>query len=121
MSTTTPSAHRLSGAPAYVPRNASEDLVRGVVDEELDAFVADASERGHPLPGFVVSTLRAFVRCGMPEHGFIRVHCDACRRDRVVAFSCKRRGVCSSCAGRRMSETAAKLVDAVVPEVPVRQ
>jgi hypothetical protein len=34
-----------------------------VVAEELDAFVAEAGERGHPLPGFVVSTLRDFVTC----------------------------------------------------------
>lgn len=39
----------------------------------------------------------------------------------VVAFSCKGRGVCPSCGGRRMSELAAHLVDHVIPDVPVRQ
>ena len=39
----------------------------------------------------------------------------------VVAFSCKGRGFCPSCGGRRMSELAAQLVDRVIPHVPVRQ
>ena len=38
-----------------------------------------------------------------------------------LAFSCKRRGFCPSCGARRMSQTAAHLVDHVIPHVPVRQ
>jgi hypothetical protein len=39
-----------------------------------------------------------------------------------AAFSCKRRGVCPACgARRRMVETAAHLVDHLIPRVPVRQ
>jgi len=32
--------------------------------------------------------------------GFLRLRCDDCGHDRVVAFSCKERGTCPSCAGR---------------------
>jgi hypothetical protein len=39
----------------------------------------------------------------------------------LVAFSCKGRGFCPSCTSRRMSDTAAHLVDRVLPEAPVRQ
>ena len=42
-------------------------------------------------------------------------------KDRVVPFSCKGRGWCPSCGGRRMADTAAHLVDRVLPWVPVRQ
>ena len=49
------------------------------------------------------------------------MRCDDCGRERLVAFSCKGRGFCPSCGGRRMSDTAAHLVDRVFPEVPVRQ
>ena len=38
-----------------------------------------------------------------------------------MPFSCKGRGFGSSCAGRRMADTAAHLVDRVLPEVPIRQ
>jgi Transposase zinc-binding domain len=39
----------------------------------------------------------------------------------MLTFSCKRRGFCPSCGAKRMSETAAYLVDHVIPSVPVRQ
>ncbi len=39
----------------------------------------------------------------------------------TVAFSCKRRGFCPSCGARRMAESAALLVDEVLPEQPMRQ
>jgi hypothetical protein len=54
-------------------------------------------------------------------HGFLRVHSDACGHDRLVVFSCKGRGLCPSGGGRRMADTAAHLVDRVLPEVPIRQ
>jgi hypothetical protein len=54
-------------------------------------------------------------------NGFVHLKCDRCDHGFVVAFSCKNRGVCSSCAGRRMANAAAHLVDRVLPNVPVRQ
>jgi hypothetical protein len=41
--------------------------------------------------------------------------------DRVVGFSCKKRGCAHRVAERRMAETAAHLVDRVPPHVPMRQ
>jgi hypothetical protein len=38
-----------------------------------------------------------------------------------VGLSCKGRGFCPSCTTRRMHDTAARLVDGVLPHVPVRQ
>ncbi len=43
----------------------------------------------------------------------MRARCGGCGHDRLVAFSCKHRGVCSNCGGRRMSETAARQCDRV--------
>jgi hypothetical protein len=55
-------------------------------------------------------------------HGFARVFCEGCRQDEVVAFSCKGRGFCPSCGTRRVVDTAAFLVDKVIPDdAPVRQ
>ena len=87
------------------------------------AFLAtmDAETDGAGLPRFVVAEVDAFLRCGILAHGFVRLACEACREARLVAFSCKRRGFCLACIGRRMSERAAHLVDAVLPRVPVRQ
>ncbi|MBW1833175.1 MAG: transposase zinc-binding domain-containing protein [Deltaproteobacteria bacterium] len=76
-------------------------------------------ERGTPL--FVKREFQRFVRCGVLAHGFARFRCTDCGTDRLVAFSCKGRGFCPSCGGRRMAERAAHLIDRVLPHVPVRQ
>ena len=55
------------------------------------------------------------------EHGFLRVQCETCHAEHLVAFSCKRRGFCPSCGARRMPESAALLVDEVLPHEPMRQ
>ncbi|MBU0754637.1 MAG: transposase zinc-binding domain-containing protein [Planctomycetes bacterium] len=76
---------------------------------------------GASWPGFVKLELEAYLDCGILARGFCRFQCEQCGRDELVAFSCKGCGFCPSCAGRRMSEEAAHLVDHVLPEVPMRQ
>jgi len=44
------------------------------------------------------------------EHHYHR-DAEPCEEE-LVPFSCKRRGICPSCTGRRMAELAAHLVDA---------
>ncbi|MGH3638866.1 MAG: transposase zinc-binding domain-containing protein [Mycobacterium sp.] len=53
--------------------------------------------------------------------GFARFRCSGCSREILVAFSCKGRGFCPSCCGRRMCERAAHLVDGVLGGLPIRQ
>lgn len=105
----------------YQPRRPEESVLYRVVAENIETFIARQQERGRIVPLFVERELRAFLDCGILARGFVRVHCDICGKDRVVAFSCKNRGFCPSCGGRRMADTAAHLVDHVIPEVPVRQ
>lgn len=38
-----------------------------------------------------------------------------------MVFSCKRLGFCPLCGARRMAESAAHLIDGVIPRVPVMQ
>lgn len=47
--------------------------------------------------------------------------CDSCHKDFLIAFSCKKRGICPSCNTCAMVKTAAHLVENVVPHVAVRQ
>jgi hypothetical protein len=65
--------------------------------------------------------LYAYLDCGILANGFARVHCTSCGRDERVAFSCKGRGFCPSCCGRRMAESATHLAEEVLPAVPIRQ
>ncbi len=107
----------------YAPRDPAADVLHRVVREHLQTFLAEAAHRrdGEAVPRFVEDEFQAFLACGWLAGGFARFQCVGCQAERLVAFSCKGRGFCPSCGGRRMTERAAHLVDHVLPDVPVRQ
>ncbi|HJN77361.1 MAG TPA: transposase zinc-binding domain-containing protein, partial [Myxococcota bacterium] len=89
----------------------------------MESFLelVDADPSGGGLPAHVRAEMERFLKCGILAHGFVRVRCSTCKDDLLVAFSCKGRGFCPSCGGRRMADTAARWVDRVLPDVPWRQ
>src|SRR5437016_8701947 len=111
------------GAASYQPRATEGTVLHRVIREHFETFRAEIAARtdGGGLPHFVEREFREFLTCGVLSRGFARVRCEGCAFERLVPFSCKRRGFCPSCGGRRMAELAAHLVDAVLPHVPVRQ
>ena len=107
---------------SYAPRRPERTALHLVVRERLESFLATVREqRGKDIPHYVEEELRRYLRCGLACHGFLRVVCPACRKEILVAYSCKCRGTCPSCSARRRCGTAAHLVDHVLPDVPVRQ
>jgi hypothetical protein len=95
-----------------------------VVQHHLETFLAEAAQsdpRGYGVPSWVEKDLRAYLRCGILAHGFARLRCSGCGHERLLAFSCKSRGICPSCNTRRMAEVAAHVTDHVLPQLPVRQ
>ena len=86
----------------------------------LDTFAAvvDTGIGGAGLPTFVIDEFDAFLACGILAHGVLRLSCDGCAQEKLVAFSCKRQDICPSCGRRRMAEAAAHPVDQVIPKMP---
>jgi hypothetical protein len=107
----------------YEPRSPNDGAVHRIVLEHLETFLDEARtlDGGRGLPAFVEPSLRKLVECACLGKGFVRVRCSDCGFERLLPFSCTVRGCCSSCAGRRMTEMSAHLVDSVLPIVPVRQ
>ena len=107
----------------YRPRDAEHTVLHQVIALHLEAFLDAVAEAGDGvgLPQFVEREFREFLLCGVFEAGVARFQCEGCAREHLVPFSCKGRAWCPSCGGRRMTERAAHLVDAVLPWVPVRQ
>jgi hypothetical protein len=87
----------------------------------LESWLEWRDQAERPVPGYVEEELRGYLECGILCFGFGRALCTGCGQGFVIAFSCKGRGVCPSCNGRHMAQTAAHLVDHVMPPVPVRQ
>src|SRR5215813_1948993 len=113
-------------APAvatYEPRDPSSTALYKVIADHLETFLAslDADPNAKALPTYRQREFYDYLQCGILAHGFLRLGCDTCKHELLVPFSCKRRGFCPSCAGRRMAQTAAHLVECVIPWVPTRQ
>ena len=85
-------------AAVYIPRNPEESVLYGAVAVQLETFLERQHLRDRIVPRFVERELRSFLECGILANGFLRVHCDACRLNRVVPFSCypQRETICSS-------------------------
>jgi hypothetical protein len=109
------------GAREYVRHRPERTLLYQLVEAYYPVFLSRLAAEGTVLPSYVEREFEEYLKCGRLEHGFLRVCCDTCHAEHLVAFSCKRRGFCPSCGARRMAESAALLVDEVFPEQPVRQ
>jgi len=58
-------------------------LIKMYYPEFLDALAA----QGRSPPGFVQREFEDYLKCGRLEHGFLRVRCEDCHSERLVAFS----------------------------------
>jgi len=106
-----------SVAPTGYRRHRPETtLLHRLVAEHYPRFRDRRAAEGRPLSGYVEAEFESYLKCGLLEHGFLRVKCETCQAEKLVAFSCKGRG-----GGRRMAETAALLVDELLPRVPIGQ
>jgi len=98
-----------------------QTLLYQVIEEHYPEFLSHLSELDKTLPQYVQTEFEEYLKCGRLEYGFLRVQCDSCHKEQLVAFSCKRRGFCPSCGASRMVESAAMLVDSILPQQPIRQ
>ena len=112
-----------SAQPTFERRKPEDSILYKIVAENVETFLdmASAQDDKSSLPYFVRKEFEDFLACGQLSEGFVRLQCDGCGAGHLVAFSCKKRGFCPSCAGRRMNERAFHLGDHVIPWVPTRQ
>ena len=82
--------------------------------EQRATFASAAREAGG-VPSFVDESFERFLRCGVLAHGFARFGCASCGHDHLVPLSCKTRGLCPSCGGRRMAALTRHIMDYELP------
>jgi hypothetical protein len=71
-----------NAAPECAARRPTETALYGIVRDHLESFLAHARETyDRSLPHYVEQAFRSYLECGVFAHGFMRLHCDDCRRD----------------------------------------
>ena len=113
----------LGRAPVYERHRPETTALYEIVRDNVDTLYAaiDDGAIDARIPKHAKKELDAFLDCGLLCRGFARLWCARCNESRLVSFSCKGRGFCPSCMGRRMCATSANLIDHVLPEVALRQ
>jgi len=90
--------------------------------EHLERVHEERFERTHgPLRPAARHAASRPLGCGLLEHGFARVRCEACRAEFLVAFRCKGRHFCPSCRARRLAEWSLGLGEPLLLDVPHRE
>ena len=80
-------------ASAYARHRPEQTLLYQLVAQYYPAFIAHLAARERTLPAHVQREFADYLKCGRLEHGFLRVRCMDRHAERLVAFSCKRRGL----------------------------
>jgi len=68
----------------------------------------------------VLQAFDSYLNCGILLHGCARAYCENCKHSELIAFSCKRRGLCPSCDAKRALIFAENLHENVIGGNPVR-
>jgi len=99
----------------------SATLLYRLVAERYPKFRDQRGTCGKLLSGYGEREFEAYLKCGLFEHRFLRLKGEFCQTEKLVAFSCKCREFSPICGSGRMGETAALLIDEVLPSGPIRQ
>ena len=91
-----------SQPPNYQRHQPEQTLLHQLVERHYPAFKASLEAQGRYLPRYIQQEFSNFLQCGRLEYGFLRVRCEVCHHERLVAFSFKRRGFCASCGERQV-------------------
>ena len=75
------------GVVRYARHRPETTLRYRLVDEHYPAFADRMAAQGALLPEYVRREFEEYLRCGRLEHGFLRVRCETCHAEHLVAFS----------------------------------
>ncbi len=76
------------GAVRYARHRPETTLLYQLVNEYYPAFADQMTARGTPLPEYVQREFEDYLKCGRLEYGFLRIQCESCHAEHLVAFSC---------------------------------
>jgi hypothetical protein len=71
----------ISAAPSYCRHRPEQTGLYALVAKHFPRFVEEIERSGGHLPKFVRREFEDYLKCGLLEHGFLRVKCDGCRNE----------------------------------------
>ena len=109
----------------YKPRRPQASPLFRLVSDHLHRLQTVYDERFAreygPWRPVVAQVADKFLACGVLDHGFARIRCDACTHEYLLAFSCKCRYFCPSCHAKRLAIWTRWLDTTLLAPVPHRQ
>lgn len=73
----------------YQRHQPEQTLLYQLVERHYDEFQSLLAVQGTPLPPYVQTEFEEFLKCGRLEHGFLRVQCERCHHERLVALAAR--------------------------------
>jgi len=109
----------------YKPRRPQASPLFRLVSDHLHRLQTVYDERFAreygPWRPVVAQVADKFLACGILEHGFARIRCDACAHEYLLAFSCTCRYFCPGCHAKRLAIWTQWLDTTLLAPVPHRQ
>jgi hypothetical protein len=56
-----------------------------IIQAQLSTFIAERELENRPLPDYIIQEFEAYLKCGILAFGFLRLQCDGCKEEKVVA------------------------------------
>jgi hypothetical protein len=110
--------------PAYRQRTPKASPLWQCLFRHFEAFLGQYEECHQKRYGFlrpvITDVVNKFIDCGDLEHGFARIRCDQCKKDHLLAFSCKGRWFCPSCHQKKVQLFGVLLAESILYPVPHR-
>jgi len=75
---------------AFLSSSPPEQILYQLVAAYYPNFEAQLAAQGTALPDYVQREFEDYLTFGRLEHGFLRVQCNSCHAEQLVAFRCKR-------------------------------
>jgi ribosomal protein S27E len=78
---------RREGTVKYERHKPEQTLLYQIIEKYYPQFLSHMGQQDKYLPKYVRSEFEAYLKCGRVEYGFLRVRCEDCHHEQLVAFS----------------------------------
>ena len=109
----------------YRPRRPRESPLWQLLNDRFEDFLEEYQSKFQKRYGYfrsiILEVVKNFLQCGDLRHGFARIRCSECKREYLLAFSCRGRWFCPSCHAKIVVQFGERLRREILYPVPHRQ